>query len=1176
MTEFVSLHNSTVYSPLDSLCRPKDLMQAAKDLGMKAIAITEHGSLASAWDAWKSSKEVGIKLIIGSELYFVNDAQNREGEKLRHIMLIAKNAVGYRNLLTLLKKGFDNNPFDGKRVYSIIDWKLLEEHKDGLICLTACGNGIVPALLASKPEEVVSTLLKLKEMFGDDLGLEVQPNNMDRGKNQFNEKIDQRFINRKLINLGKEHGIKVVAACNTHYIKKEDAPVHDVLLAIGSHQPVYSNFRLKYPVPDFYLKSGEEVKSFFSRNYGDELAAELCSNSIYFSDKCEVPEWIDPKFTNPSGKELPEFPVKDSADYNQYLLWLNSQNKDIQLLDEDASYLRFKCFSSFEENFKKDIDPSLHELYFNRIEKELSVLDYKKFSSYMLIVADYVEWCRRNSIGTGSGRGSCAGCMVAYLLKIHIADPIRYGLIFERFLNKEKTDFPDVDQDIAAYGRQKVIGYIIDKYGKDNVAAISNFNRMTAKVYVKDISRSLELGGSKERATEVGEAIAGTISFDNIKQLNMDSLLKIPMFSEYCKQYPQMLDNKSILGQFRNFSMHAAAIVIGKRPLVGLVPLRRDKDGFQIMEYDKYQAEANGMVKMDILGISSIDLMEETLALINKNHGLNLNINSINVNDYDEKTYDLISKGDTFGVFQFGTSAGTIDLCKKIKPRSLEDLAIITTLARPGARDIRSEFIATREGKKKVILLHECLRDAYKNTFGYGLYDETILQLGRDVAGWDLNSSDRLRKMMKEKGKNPEKDKKLGEEFVQGAISKGINPIIAQRIWDEELKKFASYTFNKSHAITYSMISFQTAWLKAHYPIEFLTANLMAEVHSNAPAAKSNIEKYKKEIRAHKIKILPPNINTSQMTYVLDGKNLITGLDALKSVGDEAIKDLIEKRPFKSFSDLMTRVNSSKVRANNIQALAVCGALDSFKLTRKQIFYYCSDYRKKLQIWLKKHDPLTEEFVYPFPNEPEFTLAEKYAFEMHYMNESFACAPGKAYNNFFSDNHDTIATIKKSENKTYLSSVKVILRDFFEFKIKKETSKMYGKAMAKLLIEDKFGNQCSATVFPDAWDQIQEHLKFAKKIKFEPGIGINFAGNVNLYEDELGIIFNKIYSIAPVPQRPADLKPKKINLKTGKKTEKVDIEDASKSKPLNDSDDLFEQLEDGLYEDGLLDLDGDF
>lgn len=1161
--DFVSLHNHTHYSILDSLIDPEDLLLKVKELGQTAVAITDHGTLASAWKAYKASQKIGVKLIIGCEMYFLDDVKNTE-QRFRHVILLAKNAVGYRNLLTLNKEGFDNNVVFAKKVYPIIDWTLLEKYSEGLICLTSCSNGIIAQLLMKKKtEEAESQLQRLMKIFGDNLGLEVQANTLRRGSNLHNDVIEQVFVNAQIIKLSKKFNVKCVATTNSHYLNKEDAATHDVLLAIGSHQPVSSNFRLKYPCPEFYMKTGDEVKSFFERNYGAEYAEELCKNTVYFADLCEDPKWIDPKFSNPSGKELPEFPVANQEDYQEFLQWKSSQQDNFQKLEEDKLYLRYKCFTAFDK-FKTTIPQEKHSTYIDRINSELETLEYQGFSSYMLIVADYVEWCNKCNIQVGPGRGSVAGCFIAFLLNIHKADSIKYNLIFERFQNKLRMEAPDIDQDVSTIHRERVLGYLRDKYGDDHMCCISNFNTITPKVYVRDVARAYEFNGSREEAVKIGNDLAGMISADAAKYSDFAKVVeKTPLLGEYSKKYPELTNCGAIVGQPRSQSQHAAGIVIAKRPLVGLVPIRKDKDKVSIIEYDKIDAEQNGMVKMDILGLSTLDLINSAIELIKIKYP-EFNNEHLNYDDNDEKTYELISKGDTYGVFQFGTSGGTIDLCKKIKPRSIEDLAIITTLARPAAANIRSSFIAAREGKKEVVLLHPTLETAFKKTYGFGLFDESILQIGRDVAGWSYNDADRIRKMIKDKGKNPAKDKALREEFIADAIKNGVNIMLAPRIWDEEVSKFASYTFNKSHAVAYSMISYQTAYLKAHFPIEFLLANLMAEINSNAPDSEGNIAKIKKEIRKHRVKILAPDLNKSQLTYTRSQDNeLLTGLDALKFVGDDAIKDIIEKRPFSSFFDFMHRVDSRKVRANTIQALASSGCFDNFEISRKSIFLYCSDYRKKLQVWLKRHDPKVDKFQYPWPNEPEWPLPELYALEKYYLGESFICGKKQAYGNFFNKaDAASLAKLKKAPDKTQIKSVCGEVKDFFEFKVKKETSKYYGMPMIKATIEDIEGEQCSCTIFPDRWSKVIENIKERNgRFVFEAGAAIHFSGITNVYEDDLGIILNDLYDFHPPPPKPKDLKPKKVNLKMAKK-EKVGELQIS----------LIEELEDDLITEGLIDL----
>jgi DNA polymerase III subunit alpha len=1165
---FVSLHNHSHFSILQALPSPKELFVRAKELNQPALALTDRGTFAGTWDAYKASQETGVKLIVGAEFYFLADATKRD-EKMRHVVLLAQDAIGYKNLLSMNRHGFDQSIITGRKVLPIIDWKLLGEYSKGITCLTAGGNGILGQHINSKNFDAAETDAKrLIDIFGvDNLGIEVQPNALNRAATPYHSNINQVFTNYHLIKLAEKFNLRVVPTTNTHYLRKEDSSMHDVLLAIGAMQPIYSNARLKYNVPDFYLKSHEEVKAFFARNFGDEFAAKICENTLYFADKSEKPDWIDPKFSNPNGKELPVFAVADAADYAAFKDWLSSQSEDVKKLPEDSAYLRFKCYEIYNGVVKARISPLKYKEYIDRIEEELSVLDFQGFSSYMLIVADYIEWARKQNIAIGPGRGSCGGSLIAYLLGIHKADPVRYGLIFARFQNRERTSPPDIDQDVATSGREAVIRYLQQKYGEDKVAFISNFSRITPKVYTRDIARSLEFGGSRQDAVKIGNLIADSISKEVKDSTEFSDLKASPLFMEYVKRYPQLAENSTILGKVRNFSTHAAAVVISRRPLVGLVPMRKDKDNNQALEYEKNNTEDNGLLKLDVLGLSTLDLISRTIELINATREEKLKLEDIDFEDYDKKTYDLISRGDTFGVFQLGTSGGTIDLCKKIKPKSIEDLAIITTLARPAAKNIIDDFIKTREGKREFKLLHPSLKGAFEKTFGFGLFDESILQLGKDVAGWSLNESDRIRKLIKEKGKNPEKTKKLRDEFIEGAEKTGVGRAMGARVWDEEIRKFQGYTFNKSHAVLYSFISYITAYLKANYTVEFLLANLMAHINSNAPDAAGNVDKAKMELRQCKVKILPPDINKSQMQYqLLDSRTLLTGLDALKFVGEDAIQDILEKRPFKSFDDFMLRCDTRKVRSSAIQALAGAGCMNSFAIPRKSIYLYCSDYRKKLQVWLKKHDPATETFKFPWAQEPDWTLPELFALEKNYVGEAFVCTKKEAFGKFYqSTTHAHMSTIKSSKNKTFLSSIKAEIKTVFELKVKKEGSRFLGQDMAKVMLEDEYGTQCSMTVFPEKWSDIKQRIKQSKgKLAFEPGFSIHFSGNCNLYENEMGIILEALYELVPPPHLPRDLKAKKMSVKG-----------ATKDISIPGTTSLVEELEDELFSEGLVDLDGD-
>lgn len=1168
-SDYVSLHNHTTFSLMDSLIKPVDLFKRVKELGQSAVAVTDHGTLSGAWDCLKYSRDAGVKLIMGCEFYFIDDYAS-DTNRLRHIILLAKNGKGYRNLLSLNKYGFDNLAVVFKKAVPRIDWKGLEKHGEGLICTTACGGGILSQLINTrKLDEAKKQAIRLKDIFGESLALEIQPHSMKRVANLYKDYEDQAFTNHQLIKLGQELNIKVIAATDAHYLTPEEHDAHDVMLAIGSGQPIGSGNRLKYSA-EFHVKSREEVKAAFAK-YGAK-ADEFCDNTLFFADMCEKPDWIDPKFYNPSGKELPEFPVQDQENYSQFKTWLGAQS-DLKKQSEDVSYLRYWAAKGFEEKLAEGKLPAdRKEEYWARAEEEFDVLEYHGFSSYMLIVADFIDWCRKQNIRVGPGRGSVGGSLVAHLIGIHQADPIKYGLIFARFHNKEKTSFPDIDCDFAPSGRDQLQAYIRQKYGEDRVAHVSNIMTMKPKVYARDIARVFQFGGDPKAAVAIGTVLADSIPKD-IKTVD-EALESAPLFKEFAntpkyealKKYAPYLGSKA-----KAWSTHAAGLVIGRTPLVEIVPLRRDKDYSIAIEYEKERAEANGLVKMDTLGLETLDIISQTYKLIEMS-GKALPPDPPNFDEYDEKTYDLISRGDTVCVFQLGGSAGTVDLCRRIKPRNIEDISIINALARPSARDMRGDFIQVRSGEKPMELIDPSLSRSFGGTYGFGLYEECLMFLAKDVANWDLHAADRLRKLTKDKGKDPKKAEKLRKEFVDNSVANGIAEKIAMQIWDEVVDKFQGYGFNKSHSILYSLISYHTAYLKAHFPLEFLTANLMSEVTSNAANSGDNINRIKSEIRKLNVRIVPPDINKSEVSYkIVDAQTLITGLDALKYMGKDAIPEILSKRPFSNFENFLSSVDGKKVRAPAVQALAASGCLDSFRMTRKQMFLYASDFKKKLQVWLKKKHKDGETFNYPWPDDREdWTIAQKYALERYYIGEGLSGNKIQAYPGFFNSAAPKFATFPEQypdpgdPNESYrIPPFQAEVIGFFEFKVKKENSKSFGKPMAKVMLEDPWGTPMMMTVFPKQWANIKERVKILTggKSEFVPGIAIFASGNINWYEGDISIIFEDLLKCDPPPPLPSDLKPKKVSMRTSrarKKIEEMEVED------------LIEAVEDGLIEDGLI------
>jgi transcriptional regulator with XRE-family HTH domain len=723
---------------------------------------------------------------------------------------------------------------------------------------------------------------------------------------------------------------------------------------------------------------------------------------------------------------------------------------------------------------------------------------------------------------------SVGGSFVAYLLDIHKADPLKYDLIFARFHNKEKKFFPDCDNDFGDSIRQDVINYLSEKYGHDCVAHVSNINKITPKVYVRDLCRALELGGSRELAIDFGNKIANSIpkEIHSIDQALNDA----PLFGEWCKRFPELIKYKKLDNQLRASSTHAAGLIVSKRSLIGLVPCRKDNDGSMAIEYSKDPCEENGLVKIDMLGLKTLDIINNTYSLI-KQSGLDKP--NFKVEECDEKAYDLISSGDTFGVFQFGTSGGTIDLCKKIKPKNIEELSMINSLARPSSKEIRAPFVKARDLNKSTTLLHPKLQRSLGSTFGFSIYEESLMFLAFDIANWNLNEADVLRKLTKEKGKNPAKAEKIKQKFILDSVKNGIDENIATRIWTEIIEYYAKYGFNKSHSVLYSMTSYHTAYLKAHYPVQFLLSNLMSEDDSNALNADSNISQIKEEIRKSGIEILKPSLNESERNYKIINNKMLTGFASMKRLQDKAIEEIIEKRPFTSLQDFVQRIDQSKVQLPTVQALIACGCFDDFGHSRKSLFLFFKDFRDKFQRFSKKKNG---SFEYVFPND-DWTLSEKYALEVEYMGEAFICNQTEAYSHFYGNVYTPVLTkLLNFEEKAKVESMRAIIKDIFTFPVKKEGSKMLGREMAKLTLLDKDLNRFSATIFPDLLDNLK-----SRKIILEPELGIFFEGTINYYQDEFGVIIDSVYNISQPPSLPKDRKSTKL------------IKDFKENKPESDN-----------------------
>jgi DNA polymerase-3 subunit alpha len=793
---YISLHNHTIYSIGDSLIQPKQLFAKTEELGQKAVAVTDHGSCAGLWESFQVSKKSNVKLIAGCECFFVNDASNNDDTSLRHIILLAKNAIGYKNLLTINKRGFDQMTIAFKKAISRVDWKLLEQFSDGLICTSACGNGVIGQyIMADRYDDAKAAAKRFKDIFGDNFALELQAHHLQIRQSPYSGPVNQQKINLALKKISLELGIRCIVTTDAHYVQQEHHRAHDVYLCNSSGQPISSGNRLKYDKHEFYIKDADSLYSHFERHiqmWGEGFVNSLFENTEYYADQCEKPEWIDPTVATGLKNQLPTFPVKDEPDYDKFIEWQKESKFYNANLAEDANFYRYRTEIGLEQKISAGkIKEEDRDKCYEQMKEEFDVLEYRNFSSYMLIVAGFLKWCRDNGVPTGVGRGSVGGSLTAYFNSIHQANPFTYNLIFARFLNKYKEAYPDVDSDVSGSDRDKVLKYMREKYGIANVAHVSNINTITPKVYARDISRIFEFGGEgRTKSAEIGDAIADSIPAEihSVKQALTDA----PLFAEYAKQYPELAEFAELLnGLPRAWSTHAGGIVVSQNPLEQIVPVRNDSDGSSCIALAKNDIEEASCIKLDLLGLETLDIIRETERLARQN-GKQIPT-EFNYELENEKVYEMIANGDTYGVFQLDGTA--VHVCKKIKPKNISDIAIITALIRPSSKDIIDDFVKARNGETKVELLHPKLERALGKTYGFGLFEESLLYLALDIAGWDLYNADKLRKLTKEKGKNPEKIQQWKKEFIEGATKNGID--VGERVWGEVIESFNGYGFNK-------------------------------------------------------------------------------------------------------------------------------------------------------------------------------------------------------------------------------------------------------------------------------------------------------------------------------------------------------------------------------------------
>ena len=914
MPNFVHLHIHSEFSLLDGANRIKDLPVRAKELGMEAMAITDHGNMFGAVDFYKACKANGIKPIIGCEVYVAPrsrfDKDPNLDAKYSHLILLAKDNQGYKNLAQLVSMGYTEGFYYKPR----IDHEILEKYHEGLVCLSACLAGEVnQAILANDMEKAKEVALWFKSIFKEDYYLEIQNNGIK----------EQVLANQKLIQLSRELDIPLVATNDAHYLKREDAYNHEVLLCIQTGKRMTDEDRMKFDTDELYVKSPEEMSDFFS-NVPDAI-----ENTVKIAKKCNV----EFEFGHTI---LPNYDVPaEFATHYDYL----------ERLTIDGIKERYGENKDNKENEDKSpenttIDDELKGIPAEIIERtkfELGVINKMGYVDYFLIVWDYIYYAKTHNIPVGPGRGSGAGSIVAYAIGITDIDPIQYGLLFERFLNPERISMPDFDVDFCYEKRDKVIEYVEQKYGKDHVSQIITFGTMSARMVIRDVARVLDLPYAE--ADKLAKMIPNEIHITIQKAMEKNRELKD--LYEQDETVKKLLDIAMALeGMPRQASTHACGIVITKEPVVSYVPLY-SRDGVISTQYIMTTLEELGLLKMDFLGLRTLTVIQDTIDLVKKNQGIDVEFDE-KMND--PKVYKLWQNGESVGIFQF-ESQGMTNFMKELKPDCLEDIIAGVSLYRPGPMDQIPRYIANKKDPEHAIYTHPSLKPILEVTYGCMVYQEQVMQIVRDLAGYSLGRADLVRRAMgKKKLDVMAKEREIfihgqldeNENIVvPGCVRNGIDEQSANKIFDE-MAEFAKYAFNKSHAAAYAVVSYRTAYLKAYYPAEFMAAMLNSFLGNQ-----DKIPGYIEECKRLKIEILKPDINKSDTKFTVDKNQIRFGMGSIKNVGTAAVDEIVQERiqngEFKDFSDFCERIKDSSVNKKCVESLIKAGAFDNLGQTRRTL-----------------------------------------------------------------------------------------------------------------------------------------------------------------------------------------------------------------------------------------------
>ena len=1046
---FAHLHVHTEFSLLDGSNKIKECVSRVKELGMNSVAITDHGVMFGVIDFYRAAKAAGIKPILGCEMYvapgsrFDKEAVGNNDDRYYHLVLLAENETGYYNLMKIVSRGFTEGYYYKPRV----DMELLEQYHEGIIALSACLAGEVQKnILRGMYGEAKAAACRYKDIFGEgNFFLELQDHGME----------EQKLVNQSLLRMSQETGIELVATNDIHYTYADDVKPHDILLCIQTGKKLADEDRMRYEGGQYYIKSEEEMRKLFP------YAQEAIDNTQKIADRCNVEIVF-------GEKKLPKYDVPDG-----FTSW---------------EYLNKLCYEGLERRYPGD-DPTIRE----RLEYELSVIKRMGYVDYFLIVWDFIKYARDHGISVGPGRGSAAGSIVSYCLGITSIDPLRYQLLFERFLNPERVSMPDIDVDFCFERRQEVIDYVVRKYGTDRVVQIVTFGTMAARGVIRDVGRVMDLPYA------FVDGIAKMIP----KELNITlgkALQSSPDFKKAYDNDPQVKElidmSMRLEGLPRHTSMHAAGVVISQKAVEEYVPLSVGSDGSVVTQFTMTTLEELGLLKMDFLGLRTLTVIQDAVRLAEKSSGKEIDINAIDYND--KKVLDYIGSGETDGIFQL-ESGGMKGFMKELKPQNLEDIIAGISLYRPGPMDFIPQYIKGKNHPEAITYDCPQLEPILAPTYGCIVYQEQVMQIVRDLAGFTLGRSDLLRRAMsKKKGDVMQKERQAfvyGDEEggVPGCIANGIDEKTANKIYDEMID-FAKYAFNKSHAAAYAVVSYQTAWLKYYYPVEFMAA-LMTSMIDNPP----KVAEYIYSCRQMGIEILPPDINEGVGNFSVQDGKIRYGLAAIKSIGRPVIESIVRERnergKFKTLKDFIERLSGKEVNKRTIESFIKSGAFDGLGGTRKQfmIIYVqivdqVNQERKysmagQLSLFDMVDDDQKAEFDIPLPKVGEYEKETRLAFEKEVLGVYLTGHPMEEYEEKWRKSISKTTLDFQLDKETGAAKVhdgaKEIIGGIIATLAIKYTKT--NKTMAILTLEDLLGT-VEVVVFPRDYEKYKEYLQEENKV----------------------------------------------------------------------------------------------